>query len=56
MILKSADTPQPTTYTLDRIPLPALFGSAEFADAEFGAAENPLIKTSSKKEREILVH
>jgi|TARA_R110000824_G_scaffold233160_3_gene421311 hypothetical protein len=41
---ESADTPQPTTYTLDRIPLPALFGSAEFADAEFGAAENPLIR------------
>ena len=41
---ESATTPQPPTYTLTQIPLPATFGSATFGESEFGAAENPLVR------------
>tara|TARA_R110001632_G_scaffold232799_1_gene374633 strand:- start:205 stop:1809 length:1605 start_codon:yes stop_codon:yes gene_type:complete len=41
---ESAETPQPPTYTLTTIPLPATFGNATFGTSEFGAAENPLVR------------
>ena len=41
---ESADTPQPPVYTLDTIPLPATFGSAEFGSATFGAVANPMVR------------
>jgi len=41
---ESATTPQPPSYTLSQIPLPATFGSAVFGESEFGAAENPLVR------------
>ena len=36
--------PQPQDYTLDSIPLPAIFGSAAFGTATFGAANDPMFR------------
>ena len=36
--------PQPQDYTLDSIPLPAIFGSAVFNTATFGAANDPMFR------------
>ena len=36
--------PQPQDYTLDSIPLPAIFGSAIFNVATFGAANDPMFR------------
>ena len=38
------NTPQPPTYVLDHIPLPAVFGTAVFGTDTFGAPENPLVR------------
>ena len=40
----SNTTPQPVDITLDSIPQPALFGSAVFNAATFGAAQQPLVR------------
>ena len=40
----SNTTPQPTDITLDSIPQPALFGTAVFNSATFGAAQQPLVR------------
>ena len=40
----SNTTPQPLDITLDSIPQPALFGTATFNTAKFGAAQQPLVR------------
>jgi len=40
----SNTTPQPVDIVLDSIPEPAIFGSATFNSAKFGAAEVPLVR------------
>jgi hypothetical protein len=40
----SNTTPQPSDITLDSIPQPALFGTATFNSAKFGAAQQPLVR------------
>ena len=40
----SNTTPQPLDITLESIPQPALFGTATFNSAKFGAAQQPLVR------------
>ena len=40
----SNETPQPNDIVLDSVPAPAKFGTAIFATAKFGAAEQPLVR------------
>ena len=40
----SNTTPQPVDIVLDSIPEPAIFGSATFNSAKFGASEQPLVR------------
>jgi len=41
---ESTDIPQPADYQLASIPLPAIFGSASFGGAVFGASNDPMIR------------
>jgi len=41
---EDTDIPQPLDYVLDTVPLPALFGSAVFGIAIFGASNDPMLR------------
>jgi hypothetical protein len=41
---EDTDIPQPEDYVLDAVPLPALFGTAVFATAIFGASNDPMLR------------
>ncbi len=41
---EDTDIPQPADYVLDSVPLPALFGTAVFATAIFGASNDPMLR------------
>lgn len=41
---EDTDITQPLDYTLDSVPLPALFGSAIFGSATFGATNDPMVR------------
>ena len=41
---EDTDIPQPPDYTLDSVPLPAIFGSAVFGTATFGASNDPMVR------------
>jgi len=41
---EDTDIPQPADYVLDSVPLPALFGTAIFATAIFGASNDPMLR------------
>jgi hypothetical protein len=41
---EDTDIPQPPDYVLDSVPLPAIFGSAVFNVATFGASNDPMVR------------
>jgi hypothetical protein len=41
---ENTDIPQPPDYVLDSVPLPAIFGSAVFNTATFGASNDPMVR------------
>ena len=41
---EDTDIPQPPDYVLDSVPLPAIFGSAVFNAATFGASNDPMVR------------
>jgi hypothetical protein len=41
---ENTDIPQPPDYTLNSVPLPAIFGSALFGTATFGASNDPMVR------------
>jgi len=41
---ENTDIPQPPDYVLDSVPLPAIFGSALFNSATFGASNDPMVR------------
>ena len=41
---EDTDIPQPPDYILDSVPLPAIFGSAVFNTATFGASNDPMVR------------
>jgi len=41
---EDTDIPQPPDYTLDSVPLPAIFGSGIFGTATFGASNDPMVR------------
>ncbi len=41
---EDTDIPQPPDYVLDSVPLPAIFGSAIFNSATFGASNDPMVR------------
>ena len=41
---EDTDIPQPSEYTLDTVPLPAIFGTAIFNTAIFGASNDPMVR------------
>ena len=41
---EDTDIPQPADYVLDSVPLPALFGTAVFSTAIFGASNDPMLR------------